>query len=136
MSYTRVENPALIFRQRDGQLVVCLDQSEERILVGGRVIGIYVGLHGTGCRLASHRELLDQIVAKHLRWRRRLDELEEQLRGCPRLRNARGEFIGRRQGRRPRGVARAVVEVILMLGIVILRNNSLLCMSSAGVGKT
>lgn len=82
----------MILRQRDGQKVVCLDQSRERVLVRRRAFAVHVTLHGSGGVPASVRELPDEFVALELRGRRRLHKLLQEFGGVSGFGDARGEF--------------------------------------------
>ena len=57
-------------------------------------------LDGTGGRAATMTEFLDELVVKDLGWRRRLNELKEQVGRVFGLSNACGQLLGR--GQRPR----------------------------------
>lgn len=79
--------------QRDGKLVVCLDESEEGVFIRGGVVGMDVTLEGARCGLASIDELLNEIIVDEVRGRGRLHDLLEEFGACPRFFNTTCEFV-------------------------------------------
>lgn len=76
-------------------LIIRLNQRQQRVLVWRWVGRIDVCLDGTGRGLAAMREFRDNLILENLsRWRR-LDELEEQFGRVPGFLNTRSQLIGR-----------------------------------------
>lgn len=104
----------LVLGQRDGQFIVGLDQRDEGVLVWGGIRGVDVVLDDAGAGATPVGEFFDEFVLEHFGWRRRLDELDEELRGCLGLGDACSEFFGRRQ----------CVTLVLIGGVEVIRGLS------------
>ena len=75
------------------ELVVCLDECKEGVVVRGGVVGMYIALYRTRRRLTAFGELFNQLVAEDLVRRRRLHDLEEEFAGCFCFFDALGQFV-------------------------------------------
>ncbi len=76
-----------------GELIVGLDERQEGVLIGRRVVRINVSLYGSRSGLTSLHEFFDQLVSNQFRRRGRLNDLKEKFARRPSFFNPLSEFM-------------------------------------------